>query len=130
MRNNDTFQRKFNAEKKKILGILEEYNLPEKKLNLIMPIIENVAWMQVKLDFSRKSMRDEKIAIPYDNGGGQSGMRENPIFKAYESLWKAYMCGISAILQQLPAEAIEEIKTVEAPKTMLELIKSKKDRGA
>ena len=45
--------------------------------------------------------------MPYDNGGGQRGIRENPAFKGYESLWKAYMQGMNRILDTLPPEQIQ-----------------------
>ena len=44
----------------------------------------------------------------YDNGGGQTGERENPIFKAYINLWRAYMVGLEKYTSYLPKELQEE----------------------
>ncbi len=39
--------------------------------------------------------------MEYDNGGGQTGVRENPAFRAYEALWKTYLSGLDALLKLL-----------------------------
>lgn len=97
----------------------------------MMPIIENTAWMKVKLDDARALIEDAEIVIEYDNGGGQKGIRENPLFKAYEALWKAYVSGMAQIINILPEEKAQEVeKTVEKPKTVLELVRDKHKREA
>ena len=42
--------------------------------------------MAVKLEESRQKIEDMDIVVEYDNGGGQSGIRENPWVTAYEKL--------------------------------------------
>lgn len=51
----------------------------------------NLDFMRGKLEESRAGMADADIVIPYDNGGGQIGIRRNPAFDAYESLMKTYL---------------------------------------
>lgn len=46
--------------------------------------------MAAKLEESRKAMIDEPLVVPYDNGGGQTGIRENPHYVAFEHLVTAY----------------------------------------
>lgn len=55
-----------------------------------LELAEAVVFMADKLEESRKAMKDEPLVVPYDNGGGQSGIRENPHFTAYEKLMATY----------------------------------------
>ena len=118
-------------EQNRIMGILSEVGVSEKRMRLLEPVIVNTAWMKAKLDDAREAIKNSQIVISYDNGGGQKGIRENPLFKGYESLWKSYMAGMNRILDCLPEEEIEaEARIVEAPKTMLELMRNKHRREA
>jgi len=118
-------------EQNRIIGILEEVGISDRRMRLLSPVIQNTAWMKAKLDDTRESIKRSQVAIPYDNGGGQKGLRENPLFKGYESLWKSYMQGMSKILDCLPQEACE-IKAIELekPKTMLELVRNRHAKEA
>lgn len=114
-------------ERDRISNILLEVGVSEKRRKLLEPVILNTAWMKAKLDDAREAIKNSQIVISYDNGGGQKGIRENPLFKGYESLWKSYMNGMNRILDTLPKETIEvETKVVEKPKTMLELVRDRK----
>lgn len=111
----------------KITGLLLESGVSDKRIKVLEPIVENTAWIKVKLDESRQLVQQSAIVISYDNGGGQKGLRENPIFKGYESLFKSYMSGMDRILNALPNEeakaaVVEEIK----PQSMLEVIRNKR----
>lgn len=55
-----------------------------------LELAESVLFMASKLEESRKAMTNEPIVVPYDNGGGQKGIRENPHFLAYEKLLNTY----------------------------------------
>ena len=55
-----------------------------------LELAESVVFMAAKLEESREAMKNEPIVIPYDNGGGQAGIRENPHFTAYEKLMTTY----------------------------------------
>lgn len=119
------------AEIKRLTTLLEEYGISDKRIKVLSPIIENTAWMKVKLDDAREAVKTSNVVIPYDNGGGQTGLRENPLFKGYESLWKSYMAGMCKILDCLPQEQVQaEIQTVETPKTILELVRDKHRKQA
>lgn len=118
-------------EQKRITAILNEVGISEKRMRLLEPVILNTAWMKAKLDDARNLIKNSQIAIPYDNGGGQKGVRENPIFKGYESLWKSYMTGMSKILDCLPNEvAATAEEYIEKPKTVLDLVRSKHEQVA
>lgn len=55
-----------------------------------LELAESVLFMASKLEEARKTMEKEELIIPYDNGGGQSGIRENPHFTAFEKLMATY----------------------------------------
>ena len=58
---------------------------------------KNAEFMRIKLEESREAMEKMPIVMPYDNGGGQTGIRENPAFPAYEKLFKSYQAAINQI---------------------------------
>jgi len=119
-------------EHNRIVDILNEVGLSDKRMRVLEPIILNTSWMKAKLDDARDAIKNSNVVMPYDNGGGQKGIRENPLFKGYESLFKSYMSGMDRILSCLPAEQIENNVPViiEQPKTMLELMREKHKKQA
>lgn len=118
-------------EVERLKGLLLDCGVEQKIIDLLETIIINTAWMKAKLVDAQEKIRDSSVCVPYDNGGGQKGIRENPLFKGYEGLFKSYMAGIKTILGVLPpqAEAIKK-QEVEKPKTMLELVRDKHRKEA
>jgi hypothetical protein len=117
-------------EQNRITDLLLEVGISDKRMKLLEPIILNTAWMKAKLDDAREAIKNSNIVISYDNGGGQKGIRENPLFKGYESLWRSYMAGMGKILDILPQDQIEQAIEVEKPATMLELVRDKHRKKA
>lgn len=118
-------------EQNRILDLLSEVGISDKRMKLMEPVILNTAWMKAKLDDAREAIKHSNIVISYDNGGGQKGIRENPLFKGYEALWKSYMLGMSKIMDCMPPEVVKiEMEQIEKPKTMLELVRSKHTKDA
>ena len=125
----DTLATRALEEKNRITAILNDAGISERRMQTLAPIIENVSWMRAKLDDSRSLIKNSNIVVPYDNGGGQKGIRENPAFKGYEALWKAYMQGMNRILDTLPPEAIQEATETEIkPATVLDTIRGKHNK--
>lgn len=120
------------AEKKRLTRVLEDAFVSEARRRTLQPVIENTAWMFAKLEDARAAIKNSQVAIPYDNGGGQTGIRENPLFKGYTSLWKAYMLGMGRILDALPAEVrvIEQEPEEMKPQTVLTMIRAKHGKEA
>ena len=118
-------------EQNRILALLEDVGISEKRMKLMEPVIWNTAWMKAKLDDAMEAIKHSNVVISYDNGGGQKGIRENPLFKGYEALWKSYMLGMTRIMDCLPQEIVKhEIEELEKPKTMLEIVRSKHTKDA
>lgn len=122
---------KVRKEQKRINILLAEAGISERRMKLLEPVILNTAWMKIKLDDAREAIKNSAVVVSYDNGGGQKGIRENPLFKGYESLWRSYMAGMGKILESLPDEVIEQAEAeVEKPVTMLEMVRQKHKRDA
>lgn len=118
-------------EQNRITDLLLEVGISDKRMNLLGPIILNTAWMKAKLDDAREAIKNSNIVVAYDNGGGQKGIRENPLFKGYENLWRSYMAGMSKIIDCLPDEiATVESEVVDKPKTVLELVRNRHGKEA
>lgn len=56
-----------------------------------LELAESVVFMASKLEETRRSLETEPLVIPYDNGGGQTGIRENPKYAAFEKLMSTYI---------------------------------------
>lgn len=121
-----TIDQRAKKEQTKLKSVLNSYKVNKQKMKVMMPIIENVAWMKVKLEDARELIRDADIVVEYDNGGGQRGIRENPLFKGYESLWKSYISGMNQIMDVLPEEKAKEAEEIlDRPKSVLEMVREK-----
>ena len=84
--------------------------MPEETVKFLQPIIQNTAAIKAKLDDAQDEMQDAPMLITYEHGGGQSGSRENPIFRIYESMWKSYMSGMKTIMSYMPDKGAETKK--------------------
>lgn len=64
--------------------------IPDDQRKIALPLMSNLAFLKVKLDEARTELMNESIYTTYDNGGGQSGIREHPGFSAYNKLLTTY----------------------------------------
>lgn len=95
-------------EHERLVALLDKANVPQQHRNVLAPVIDNMAWQRIKLDETREEMQNASVVCDYNNGGGQTGVRENPIFKAYINLWRAYMVGLEKYTSYLPKELQDE----------------------
>lgn len=124
-------KKRVRKEQRRITNLLKAAGVSEQSIKLREAMIGNVSWMKIKLDDAREAIKTSNIVISYDNGGGQKGIRENPLFKGYENLWRSYMNGMNSILNALPESAANiKAKESEKPKTMLELVRNKHKKEA
>lgn len=120
-----------NGEQARLVDLLIACGVANERIRIMDPVIQNTAWMKAKLDDARDAIKNSQIVISYDNGGGQKGIRENPLFKGYENLWKSYMAGMGKIIDCLPLEdARRESEQAGRAKTVLEIVKAKHKREA
>lgn len=117
-----------NKEKNRLKRLLKEAGTEDWKIKMLLPVLENTAWMCAKLEDSLEKLETEDIAVYYDNGGGQRGLRQNPHIQAYEALWKSYMAGMSQIVTAPGAQKDAKSKTLQ-PKSVIALVKGKQKQG-
>ena len=76
-------------------------------------LAEQVIFMSKKLKESKAGLKDQAIVIPYDNGGGQTGIRENPAFTAYEKLLATYTKSLTALRDVIGNDAPRELSALD-----------------
>lgn len=114
------------TEKQRLTALFFDYGISQSRLDALAPVIDNVAWMRVKLDDTREDIKDAKVVI-----ATEKKLKKNPLFEGYEALFKAYMNGLNALLDVLPEEtAVAQAAEVDKPKTVLELVREKHKKEA
>lgn len=68
-----------------------------------MPLLANIAFLKVKLDDARAELLYEDIFTEYDNGGGQTGLREHPGFSAYNKLFTTFSRSVKQLTDMMPS---------------------------
>lgn len=94
-------QKRVESELRRLREITKE-SIPGEKRKAIMPLLANLAFLKVKLDESRAELLYEPIFTEYDNGGGQTGVREHPGFSAYNKLFTTFARGVKQITDMMP----------------------------
>jgi hypothetical protein len=74
----------------------------EKKL-----LRDQLELMAAKILTEGERLADEPMTVEYDHGGGQSGVRENPFFPAYEKLMSCYTKTLAALKSMAGEESAE-----------------------
>lgn len=83
-------------------------SLPEPTRARAVELAENVLWMEQKLANAREVIGRSSVAIPYDNGGGQKGIRKNPAFDGYNSLMSSYTKALKQLCEMLGVQEVED----------------------
>lgn len=112
-----------NKERNRLKRLLKSAEVEDWKIKTLENVIENTAWMSVKLEDTRQKIKESDVTVRYNNGGGQSGTRQNPIFLGYESLWKAYMTGINQILMAAGTKKDQKSEKLK-PKSVIQLVRN------
>ena len=81
---------------------------PENVRDRARELAENVLWMEAKLANAREVIGRSSVAIPYDNGGGQRGIRKNPAFDGYNSLMSSYTKALKQLCEMLGTEVEDD----------------------
>lgn len=81
---------------------------PENVRDRARELAENVLWMEQKLEDARRVIGKSSVAIPYDNGGGQKGIRKNPAFDGYNSLMSSYTKALKQLCEMLGTEVEDD----------------------
>ena len=85
-------------------------------------LIEQLKHMAYRLLEEGKKIDTEPLIIDYDNGGGQSGVRENPFYPAYEKLITTYTKTLT-VAKDLIGEENTEIKNLDSLRAKFKVAK-------
>lgn len=91
--------------------------IPEKLRPYATELAENVVFQCAKLAETRKAMEKNRsqLIVAYNNGGGQSGIRKNPIYEAYNQLMANYRKSLAQLTELLQAYGMEDAKSDDSP---------------
>jgi hypothetical protein len=123
-------KRKQKMEVNRLKRLLKGAGTPPERIKILSETIKNVSWMYAKLEEAREALEDEPITVEYNNGGGQSGVRLNPGFKTYETLWKSYMTGMTKIIAEMPGKEPAAVDKSVKPQTVLDMVKARRGTPA
>ena len=98
------------AEKNKNLRIKSEFKrialffqeLDEKKRDLVIPLIQNAAFMKVTLEDLQEIIIRDGVTEEYQNGANQHGIKQSATLQSYNALIKNYSSVIRSLAQYLP----------------------------
>lgn len=85
-------------------------------------LIEQLNMIARRLTEEGKKIEYEPLIIDYDNGGGQSGVRENPFYPAYEKLLASYTKALAS-LKDMGGEQDTEVKNLDAIRSRFKVAK-------
>ena len=111
-------------ERERLHELLKKAEVSERKRDSLAAVIDNMAWMRLKLDEIREALENAETIVTWRNGGEQSGTRVNPLFKAYIDLMRQYINAVKVYAACLPEE--EETEMVTSAGNMLDKVKAMK----
>ena len=88
-------QKQIDREKKRLLKIFKD--IDKNKLEFVMHQIDNLAWLNISIIELKEKVDKNGTTSTYNNGGGQSGVRDNPDVKTLI----AYQKNVTSITKQL-----------------------------
>jgi len=100
------------AELERDKRISEEYQrikrffekLGEKEKSLVLPLIQNAAFMRIALEDLQEIISEQGPVEAYQNGQNQYGMKQSAALQAYNTTVKNYAGVISKLYGLLPAD--------------------------
>lgn len=78
--------------------------------------------MATRLLHEVEKIPSEPLVMEYNNGGGQSGIRENPFYPAYEKLLSAYTKALAAY-KDIAGNDAPEIRSLDSLRSKLKVAK-------
>lgn len=94
-----------NRIKKENERLLKLYaTLPENKLSIVTPLIQNAAFLKVTLEDLQEEINRQGCVDTYQNGKEQSGKKASAEISAYNTSLKNYTAIIEKLDRMLPPE--------------------------
>lgn len=79
-------------------------------------LAEQLEFQRGRLEEARAKLDGAPLVLAYDNGGGQTGIRKNPAFEAYNALMGTYIKTLEELRGILGSQAAAQPKMVEFAK--------------
>ena len=89
-----------------------------------LALAKAVVLMSEKIEETIESIKESPLVIPYDNGGGQSGIRENPEYTAFEKLMASYTKSLRQLTEMVEKGSVSK-KTIGVMKELNAITKKK-----
>lgn len=109
------------TELKKLQKIFE--NISPDKRSLCESLMQNAAYMAVKLKELQNLIDEDGMIEDYDNGGGQSGRKIGSAVQIYQKMLPSYNQVIKTLASMLPAG--EKEQAIRSADPMAEFLTSK-----
>lgn len=88
-------------------------NLPENKKSVVIPLIQNAAFMRVTLDDLQEIIAEQGPVEEYKNGENQFGMKQSAALQSYNALIKNYGATVKTLFGLLPTEKKKPVPSFE-----------------
>lgn len=88
-------------------------DLAEHERSVILPLIQNAAFMRVTLEDLQKIIAEQGPVEAYQNGENQYGMKQSAAMQSYNSLIKNYAAVIKNLFNLLPPERKPVLSALE-----------------
>lgn len=78
--------------------------LPENENAVLMPLIQNAAFMRITLEDLQELIQRDGVIDSYQNGENQHGLKQSAALQSYNQLIKNYAAVIKNLFSYLPLE--------------------------
>ena len=110
-----------NSKNMKPEDLIQGVNL--KKHPLALQVAKECCWIVEKLEKHREGIADQPMVMPYDNGGGQKGIRKNPAYEIYNST----LSQLNSLVRTLD-DMLADAKVEKSSSKLAELRKLSKEK--
>ena len=90
-------------------------DLPEEKLAVALPLIENAAFMKITLEDLQERIQKEGPVDLYQNGENQHGVKQSAALQGYNSTMKVYASVIKTLSAMIPTKKRAPLPTWQKP---------------
>ena len=96
-------EERIKEEKDKLMTVFKE--IDANKLDFVSNQIEDLAWLIVACDELKEKINKTGTLIKYNNGGGQSGVKDNPDVKTLIAYQKNKIAITKQLIELVPVKS-------------------------
>lgn len=102
-----TKDERIQAELARLMKIYQD--LPENTLEVMLPLIQNAAFMKVTMDDLQEEIKENGAVETYQNGANQSGRKQAAAMQAYNQTIRNYNNAIKALSAKMPVTSVKYV---------------------